>query len=64
MDINNLYTNIPIEAGINCVRNMFEKYLDPKRPDKELLKLLEINLSLMEIFVSKTSLLTEFSLLH
>lgn len=45
MDVNNLYTNIPIEAGIQCVKNIFQKYPDPKRPDEELLELLVINLT-------------------
>lgn len=45
MDVDNLYTNIPIEAGIATVRNIFQKFPDPKRPDQELLQLLEINLT-------------------
>lgn len=45
MDVKNLYTNIPIKAGIQCVKNIFQEYPDPKRPDEELLKLLEINLT-------------------
>lgn len=45
MDVDNLYTNIPIEAGINCVRTVFERNPDPKRPDQELLRLLEISLT-------------------
>lgn len=45
MDVDSLYTNIPIQAGIDCVKNIFEKYPDPKRPDQELLQLLEINLT-------------------
>ena len=45
MDVKNLYINIPIAAGIQCVRKIFEEYPDPKRPDEELLKLLEINLT-------------------
>lgn len=45
MDVDNLYTNIPIQAGIECVRNIFQANPDPKRPDEELLKLLEINLT-------------------
>lgn len=45
MDVDNLYTNIPIVAGIDCVRKIFEKYPDPKRPDEELLELLDINLN-------------------
>lgn len=44
MDVESLYTNIPIEAGMNCVKQIFHKHPDPKRPDEELLKLLEINL--------------------
>lgn len=45
MDVDALYTNIPILEGIACVRRIFEKYPDPGRPDEELLKLLEINLT-------------------
>lgn len=45
MDVDNLYTNIPISAGISCIKKMFEKHPDPQRPDKELLQLLEINLT-------------------
>lgn len=44
MDVNSLYTNIDIQAGLASVRKTFDKYPDPKRPDKELLQLLEINL--------------------
>lgn len=44
MDVNSLYTNIDIQAGIASVKKIFDKYPDPKRPDKELLQLLEINL--------------------
>lgn len=45
MDVESLYTNIPIEAGIECVRKAFERYPDPTRPDEELLELLQINLT-------------------
>lgn len=45
MDVDNLYTNIPIEAGINCVEKAFKKHPDPKRPDEELIELLRINLT-------------------
>lgn len=45
MDVDNLYTNIPIEAGLACVRDIFARYPDPSRPDEELLELLEINLT-------------------
>lgn len=44
-DVENLYTNIPIPDGISCIKKIFQKYPDPKRPDQELLKLLEINLT-------------------
>ena len=45
MDVNSLYTNIDIQAGLDAVKKVFEKYPDPKRPDEELLQLLEINLT-------------------
>ena len=45
MDVNSLYTNIDIQAGLNAVKKVFEKFPDPKRPDEELLQLLEINLT-------------------
>lgn len=45
MDVESLYTNIPIQAGIACIRKAFEEHPDPKRPDEELLKLLHINLT-------------------
>lgn len=44
MDVESLYTNIPIEAGIRCVQQAFEKNPDASRPDSELLELLRINL--------------------
>lgn len=44
MDVDSLYTNIDIPAGLQAVRKIFQKYPDPKRPDDELLHLLEINL--------------------
>lgn len=44
MDVASLYTNIDIEAGLSAVKNIFGKYPDLTRPDKELLELLEINL--------------------
>ncbi|KAL2076758.1 hypothetical protein ACEWY4_027645 [Coilia grayii] len=45
MDINSLYTNIETPAGIQAVKATFQKYPDKKRPDRELLQLLEINLT-------------------
>ncbi|XP_024859281.1 uncharacterized protein LOC112450144 [Kryptolebias marmoratus] len=44
MDIDSLYTNIDITEGISAIKNIFLKYPDSKRPEKELLELLEINL--------------------
>ena len=44
IDIDSLYTNIDIDEGINCIRNIFHKHPNSKRPDRELLQLLEINL--------------------
>ena len=44
MDIDSLYTNIDIDEGIRAVKNIFGKYPDKKRPEKELLQLLDINL--------------------
>lgn len=45
MDVENLYTNIPIPAGIACVQKVFQQHPDPSRPDQELLELLRINLT-------------------
>lgn len=54
MDIDNLYTNIDTTAGLLAIKNIFIKYPDLKRPDEELLKLLEINLKRNDfIFDSK-----------
>uniref|UniRef100_A0A0F8AB68 GIY-YIG domain-containing protein n=1 Tax=Larimichthys crocea TaxID=215358 RepID=A0A0F8AB68_LARCR len=44
MDIDSLYTNIDIDEGIQAIKNIFIKYPDKNRPDKEILQLLEINL--------------------
>ena len=45
LDVDSLYTNIDIQSGINAVKKVFEKYPDPKRPDQELIQLLDINLT-------------------
>ena len=45
MDVKSLYTNIPINEGILCIKKQFDKFPDPKRPDKQLLQLLDINLT-------------------
>ena len=44
MDIDSLYTNIDIDEGIQAIKNIFVKYPDRGRPEKELLQLLDINL--------------------
>ncbi|XP_061915846.1 uncharacterized protein LOC133658165 [Entelurus aequoreus] len=44
IDIDSLYTNIDIDEGIQAVKNVFYKYRDVSRPEKEILQLLEINL--------------------
>jgi len=41
-DITALYTNMNIDRTISTVREFFTRYPDPKRPDDELLELLEI----------------------
>lgn len=43
-DVSALYTNMLHNRTIDCVKNMFNKITDPKRPDKYLLDLLEITL--------------------
>lgn len=45
IDIVSLYTNIDTEAGMAAVKTIFQRFPDAKRPDRELLKLLEINLT-------------------
>ncbi|KAG7504249.1 hypothetical protein JOB18_004098 [Solea senegalensis] len=45
IDIDSLYTNIDTKSGLAAVQKIFEKYPNSKRPDKELLELLEINLT-------------------
>lgn len=45
IDIDSLYTNIDIGAGLTAVKNTFDRYPDQNRPDKEILQLLEINLT-------------------
>ncbi|XP_061749458.1 uncharacterized protein LOC133548063 [Nerophis ophidion] len=44
IDIDSLYTNIDIDEGIRAVKNVFYRYRDVSRPEKELLQLLDINL--------------------
>ena len=45
IDVDSLYTNIVTQEGIQAVKEAFFKFRDKKRPDKELLQLLEINLT-------------------
>ena len=45
IDIDSLYTNINTVAGLKAIRDIFKKYPDRQRPDAELLKLLELNLT-------------------
>lgn len=42
IDIESLYTNINTELGLSTIKNILEQHPDPKRPDAELLQLLEI----------------------
>lgn len=41
-DVTALYTNMNIDRTLDTVKDFFGRYPDPKRPDKELLELLEI----------------------
>lgn len=45
MDVSSLYTNISTPDGLLAIRNILRKYPNSKRPDKEILQLLEINLT-------------------
>lgn len=45
IDIDSLYTNINTESGLKAVKSIFQRYPNKKRPDKELLELLLINLT-------------------
>lgn len=42
IDIDSLYTNINTEMGLKTIKNIFLKYPDRRRPDREILELLEI----------------------
>ena len=44
IDVDSLYTNIDNVTGIQSVAKAFDRYPDPKRPDKQILDLLKINL--------------------
>lgn len=43
-DVTALYTNMDINRSVKCVENMLKKYPEDKRPDKELVELLELSL--------------------
>lgn len=45
IDVESLYTNIETEAGLQAVKDWFQRYPDKRRPDKQILELLEINLT-------------------
>ncbi len=45
IDIDSLYTNIETTEGIKAVKDCMLRFPDSKRPDKYILKLLEINLT-------------------
>lgn len=45
IDVESLYTNINTELGLQAVKHIFQQNPDPLRPDKAILKLLEINLT-------------------
>lgn len=45
LDVDSLYTNIDTKSGLSAVQKMFYKYPDSTRPDRDLLCLLELNLT-------------------
>lgn len=45
LDIDSLYTNIVTEEGLQAVKTVFQNNRNIRRPDKELLELLNINLT-------------------
>jgi hypothetical protein len=44
LDVNSLYTNIPLAKGIEIINNFFQKYPQPRRPDNHLSELLKLTL--------------------
>jgi hypothetical protein len=44
IDINSLYTNIETSLGLRAIKQAFDRFPDPQRPDKEILDLLELSL--------------------
>ena len=45
LDVSNMYTNIDFISGLDAVREAFADNPDPKRPDAEVLRLLELSLT-------------------
>lgn len=45
IDIDSLYTNVETKTRLEAVKKWFFKYPNVKRPDKNILELLEINLT-------------------
>ena len=45
MDVDSLYTNIPVNEGIQIVSELFLKHPDSRRPDRTLLTILELLLT-------------------
>ena len=43
-DIDSMYKNIGINAGINSVKKAFDRYPDSDRPDKNIIDLLQLSL--------------------
>lgn len=44
MDVKSLYTNIPLQATIQIIRDLFRNHPDPLRPNRTLLIVLELSL--------------------
>ena len=44
MDVESMYTNIDHESGLKAVKKAFEENPDPRRPDQQILDLLELSL--------------------
>ncbi|CDQ99908.1 unnamed protein product, partial [Oncorhynchus mykiss] len=44
IDINSLYTNTETSLGLRAIKQAFDRFPDPQRPDKEILDLLELSL--------------------
>lgn len=44
LDVDSMYTNIDNKAGLKAVKESFDLYPDPNRPDLEILELLKISL--------------------